>query len=217
MENWAEAIGMQELFQGKILQAKQMRTRLQNLNFLNVRMFQTLSASDFRLTYRTLEQLTLLAASPSKFYRLNSDQTDGASRRKVVFDFAGLDEDGKFIERRSAKLEHIKEVHVRHISDLTQPLTQEMARHLAEGDCFNLFSEFPDFNVSNIHTRLLKHLMAAIPADKPLFVWCLPEYSESPLEALIRCYRCYKLQVATGHMHPNLEIHVVGALFSSSD
>ena len=80
MERWAEAIGMQELFQRKILHAKEMRKRLESLNFLNVRMLQTLSATDFRLTYRTLQRLTLQAGSPSKVHRANSDETDDASR-----------------------------------------------------------------------------------------------------------------------------------------
>ena len=46
MECWAEAIGMQELFQSKILHAKEMRKRLESLKYLNVRMLQTLSATD---------------------------------------------------------------------------------------------------------------------------------------------------------------------------
>ena len=217
MERWAEAIGMKELFQSKILHAKEMRMRLESVKYLNVRMLQTLSANDFILTYRTLQQLTLQAGSPSKLDSVNSVRTNDASRMKVFIDFLRLDEDGTFIEMRSARTEDVEEVHERHISDLTQPLTQEMARHLAEGDCFTLLGDFPNFLAPNIHTTLLKNLMSAIPAEKPLFVWCPMDYSESPLQTLIRHCRYYKLQEATGYIHPNLEIHVVDTSSSSSD
>ena len=56
MENWAEAIGMQELFQRKILNANQMHKRSESLNFLKVKMLQTPSATDFRLKYRNLQR-----------------------------------------------------------------------------------------------------------------------------------------------------------------
>ena len=65
MECWAEAIGMQEMFQSKILHAKETRKRLESIKYLNVRMLQILSATDFRLTYRTLQRLALQAWSPS--------------------------------------------------------------------------------------------------------------------------------------------------------
>ena len=217
MEHWAEAIGMQELFQRKILHAKEMRKRLESLEFLNVEMLQILSATEFKLTYRTLQLLTLQAGPPSKLQSETPDETDGASRMKVYTDIVWLDEDGTFMEMRSGGSEDIEEVHERHISDLTLPLTQDMAEYLAEGDSFNLYIDFPNFVPSNILRSLLNHLMAAIPADKLLFVWCPAEHSESPLEALIRHCRYHKLQEAKGQMHPNLEIHVVGASSSSSN
>ena len=196
---------MQELFQRKILHAKEMRKRLESLKYLNMRMLQTLSSTDFRLTYRTLQRLTWQAGSPSNVHRVSS------SRMKIFTDFLWLVEDGTFIEMRSVGRENIEEMHQWHISDLNQPLTQ------AKGDCFNIHSDFPNFIPSNIPASLLNHLMAAIPADKILFVWCPAEHSESQLETLIRHCRHYKLQEAKGQMHPNLEIHVFGASSSSSN
>ena len=217
MEHWAEAMGMQEIFQKKNLHAKQMRKHLESLKFLNVRMIKTLSETDFRLTYRTLQQLTLQAGSPSKLHGVNLNKIDDALTRKVSIGIFGMLEDGTFLEVSSPGLEAFQDVHVRHISDLTQPLTKEMARHLAEGDCFNLLSDFPDFAASKIHTSFLKHLMGAIPSDKLLFVWCPADISESPLKTLIRHCRYYKLQEVTSQMHPNLEIHVIDASLSSFD
>ena len=57
MENWAEAIGMQEIFRRKILYAKRMRTRLESLRFLNAKMMDMLSSTDFRLTFTTMQRL----------------------------------------------------------------------------------------------------------------------------------------------------------------
>ena len=211
MEYWAEVIGMQELFQRKILHAKEMRKRLESLKYLNVRMLQTLSSNDFRLTYRTLQRLTWQAGSRSTVHRVRS------SRMKVYTDIVWLVEDGTFIEMRSVGRGNIEEMHQWHISDLTLPLTQDMAEYLAEGDSFNLYADFPNFVPSNILTSLLNHIMAAIPVDKLLFVWCPAEHSESQLETLMRHCRYYNLQEASGYMHPNLEIHVVGASSSSSN
>ena len=54
MENWAEAVGMREQFRGKILKAKEMHKSLEGLEYLNARMIETLAATDFRLTFRTM-------------------------------------------------------------------------------------------------------------------------------------------------------------------
>ena len=57
MENWAEAIGMQEIFRRKILYAKRMHTRLENLRFQNAKMMDMLASTDFRLTFTTMQRL----------------------------------------------------------------------------------------------------------------------------------------------------------------
>ena len=133
---------------------------------------------------------------------------------KVFIDFLRVLEDGTFLEVRSPGKESFQDMHVRHISGLTR---QEMARHLAEGDCFTLFSDYIHFVSSNIHASLLKRLMAVIPADKCFFIWCPVENSESTLKTLIRYCRHFKLQAGTGEIHPNLEIQVVGVSSSSVD
>ena len=55
---------------------------------------------------------------------------------------------------------------MRHISDLTLPLTQEMAERLAEGDGFIFYSDSIDRVSSEVYANFLKHLMAAIAAEK---------------------------------------------------
>ena len=100
---------------------------------------------------------------------------------KVFIDFLRVLEDGTFLEVRSPGKESFQDMHVRHISDLTR---QEMARHLAEGDCFTPFRDYIHFVSSNIHASLLKRLMAVIPADKCFFIWCPVENSESTLKTL---------------------------------
>ena len=82
-----------------------------------------------------------------------------------------------------------------------------MARHFNEGDWFILHSDHIGVDSSDQYARLFKRLMAAIPADKFLFIFCLVKESESPLETLIHHCRRYQLQELTRQMHSNLEIH----------
>ena len=62
---------------------------LEGLKYLNVRMLQTLSATDFRLTYRTLQRLTLQAGSPSKVHKENSFETEDDREGKSLLTFWG--------------------------------------------------------------------------------------------------------------------------------
>ena len=106
---------------------------------------------------------------------------------------------------------------MRHMSDLTLPLTQEMAERLAEGDRFVLYIDTTDRVSSEVYASFLKHLMAAIPAEKFLFVACSMEDFVSRLENPIRhCRHCQLQAVAgAGPMCSNLEIHMVNAPFYS--
>ena len=173
-------------------------------------MIETLAATDFRLTFRTMHRLSKQAESCSKLDADNLLKSEDTSLPKVYIEFTALDEHGVFLEYRFASGRGFQGVYRRHISDLTQPLTEEMARTFAEGDRFLLYSITIDIVSSEVYASLLKHLMAAIPAEKFLFVYCSMDNSESPLETLIRHCRHYQLQVtaATGQMCPNLEIHV---------
>ena len=101
---------------------------------------------------------------------------------------------------------------------MTRPLTREMAKNFAKGDRFVLYSLQTNIASTEVYATLLKHLMAAIPAEKFLFVYCSMDYSESPLETLLRHCRHYQLQATevAGQMHPNLEIHAVRMSSSSS-
>ena len=65
MENWAEAVSMQGHFGREILHAKEMHKRLEGLSFVNANMIRTLTVSDFRLTYATMERLLSQAGSAS--------------------------------------------------------------------------------------------------------------------------------------------------------
>ena len=58
MENWDEAVGMQEQFMIKILKTKQMHKRLESLLFLNAKTMNILAANDFTLTFRTMQGLS---------------------------------------------------------------------------------------------------------------------------------------------------------------
>ena len=124
-----------------------------------------------------------------------------------------------FLESRYTSEGEFLDDHERHISDYTLPLTQEVARNFAEGEWFALYSEHTDIVSSEVCASLLKHLMAAIPADKFLIVHCPLENYESPLETLIRHCRHYQLQAtaAGGQMYPNLEIHAVRRTSSPFD
>ena len=101
MENQAEAIGMQELFQRKILNANQMHKRSESLNFLKVKMLQTPSATGFRLKFRNLQRLTLQSRTPSNAHRRNLDEADDPYRMTVSFDCRELQECETFVEVRS--------------------------------------------------------------------------------------------------------------------
>ena len=175
---------------------------------------ETLASNDFTLTFRTMQRLIPQARTPSKWYVENLDENRDTSTEKIFFEFMLMGEAEKFIEVRSTREEEFK---VRHISELTQPLTQEMARHFNEGDWFILHSDHIGVYSSGLYASLSKRLMAAIPADKFLFIFCLVKESESPLETLIRhCHR-YQLQESARQMHSNLEIHAVLISSPSSD
>ena len=92
---------------------------------------------------------------------------------------------------------------------MTQPLTQEIARHFDEGNWFVLHSDLIDTVSSELYASLLKRLMATIPVNKVLFVLCPVMHFESPLEKLIRHCRHYQLQAPAGQMYSNLEIHAI--------
>ena len=139
-----------------------------------------------------------------------SDESEDTSIPQVYFKFMVLEEHGTLLELRYTSEGEFQDEHKWHISNLAQHLTQEMARNFAEGDWFVLFSEHIDIVSSEVHASLLKHLMAAIPAEKFLFVHC-PMYNfGSPLETLIRHCRHYQIKAtAAGQIHLNLEIHAV--------
>ena len=130
-----------------------------------------------------------------------------------------LEEDEAFLEVRYTGEGEFQDDDERFISDLTLPLPQEIARTFAEGDWFVLHSEHIGTVSSEVHASLLKHLMAAIPAEKFLIVHCPMDNFESPLETLIRHCRHYQLQAtaAGGQMYPNLEIHAVRRTSSPFD
>ena len=201
---------MQEQFRRKILEAKEMHTSLEWLKFLNARMIETLAATDFRLTFRTMQRLSKQAESFSQLDADDLDESEDTSLPKVYIEFTALDEHGVFLQYRFTSGRGFQGVYRRHISDLTQPLTEKMTRTFTEGYRFFLYSISINFVSSEVYASLLKHLMAAIPAEKFLFVYCFKDNSESPLEALIRHCRHYQLQItaAAGQMYPNLEIHV---------
>ena len=100
MENWAEAVSMQEQFRRKILKAKEMHKSLEGLEFLNARMIETLAATDFRLTFRTMHRLIKQAESHSEAYAENLDESEDTSIQKVYFEFKVLEEDESFLEVR---------------------------------------------------------------------------------------------------------------------
>ena len=101
MENQAETLGMQEQFKEKILEAKQMLSRLENLRFLNANMIETLATTDFRLTFRTMKRLIPQSESRSKWPEENLDENEDTPIQKVYFEFSGLREDEEFLEMRS--------------------------------------------------------------------------------------------------------------------
>ena len=101
MENWAEALGMQEQFREKILEAKQMHSRIENLRFLNANMIETVATTDYRLTFRTMKRLIAQAESRSKWHE-NLDEGENTPIQKVYGGFTGLKEDGRFLEMRFA-------------------------------------------------------------------------------------------------------------------
>ena len=125
---------------------------------------------------------------------------------EVSFEFMGLGEDEILIEVRSTSDDEPQEFKRRHISDLTQPLTQEMARHFDEGNWFVLHSDLIDTVSSELYVSLLNHLMTA---NKFLFVLCPVMNFESTLETLIRHCRHYQLQAPAGQMYSNVEIHTI--------
>ena len=188
-----------------------MHKLVESLEFLNARMIETLAATGFRLTFRTMHRLSKQAESSSKASVENLDKGKNTSIQKVYFEFKLLQEDELFLEVRFTSEGEYQDDHERHISDLTQPLTQEMARNFAEGAWFVLLSDHINFVSSKVYASLLKHLMAAIPAEKFLLIYCLMNNFESTLETLVRHCRNYQLQaaVAAGQIHSNLELHVV--------
>ena len=114
------AVGMREQFKGKIRQAKQMQKRLESLLFLNAKMMETLASNDFTLTFRKMQRLIPQAGSRSTWYMKNLDENRDTSTEKIFFEFMLMGEAEKFIEVRCTSEEEFK---VRHISELTQPLT----------------------------------------------------------------------------------------------
>ena len=77
--NWAEAVGMREQFKGMILKAKQMCKSLESSQFLSERMFETLAATGFRLTFRTMQRLITQPESRSNAWAENLDEIEGNS------------------------------------------------------------------------------------------------------------------------------------------
>ena len=210
MENWAEAVSMQEQFRRKILKAMEMQKSLDGLEYLNAKMIETLAATDFRLTFRTMQRLSKQAESFSQLDADDLDESEDTSIPEVFFEFTVLDEHGAFLELCYTSEGHFYGDYRRHISDLARPLTREMAKNFAKGDRFVLYSLQTNIVSSEVHATLLKHLMAAIRTEKFLFVNCPIDYPESPLETLLRHCRHYQLQAtAAGQMYPNLEFHVV--------
>ena len=219
MENWAEAISMQEQFRRKILKAKHMHKSLEGLSFLNARMIETLAATDFRLTFRTMHRLSKQAEPRPNLDEDNLFESEDTSLPKLYYVFAVPVERGVFLRYRFTSKGQFQGRYRRPIYDLFQPLTEEMARTFAEGDRFFLYSVRINFFSSNEHANLLRNLMALIPAEKFLFVYCFMDNYESPLETLIRHCRLYQLQVtaAAGQMYRNLEIHVFRTNSSTSN
>ena len=98
MENWAQAVALEEQFKGKILHAKQVHRHLEGLRFLNARMIETLAATDFRLTFRTMQRLIPQTGSLSKWYEENLDENDDTSSTRVYFDFMRVGNQKAFLE-----------------------------------------------------------------------------------------------------------------------
>ena len=207
MENWAKAVGMQGYLRRKILHAKEMYKRLESLPFLDASMIRTLSVSDFRLTYATMRRLLSQASSTSTSHGAISDESKNSSRQEKSLSFGSLLEDGTFFEAYSAGVHPHAGFQLWHISDLTLPLTEEMAKHLAEPDCFNFYSSDIELVSSETRGNFLRHLMAAIPVDKRLIIRCRIQHYGCGLQALMRHLHHYQLQSATSQIHPNIEVH----------
>ena len=180
-------------------------------------MIETLATTNFSLTFRTMKRLIPQAESRSKWHEDNLDESENTLIQKVCGGFTGLKEDRRFLDMRSASDGQYPDFRMRHISDLTLPLTREMAERLAEGDGFIFHSDSIDRVSSEVYASFLKHLMAAISAEKFLFVACPLEDFESRLEILIHhCRHCQLQAVAgAGQMRSNLEIHTVNVPFHS--
>ena len=105
MENWGEAVGMQEQFMIKILKTKQMHKRLESLLFMNLTTMNILAANDFTLTFKTMHRIIRQGRSRSKWYVANLDENIDTSIQKVHFEFMLMEEAEKFIEVRSTSEE----------------------------------------------------------------------------------------------------------------
>ena len=169
-----------------MLYAKRMHTRLESLRFLNAKLIDMLASTDFRLTFTTMQRRNPYIGSRSNWHEQNLDESEDTSIQKVYFEYRWLSEDGLFPEVRSTGEQEFQNYQVKHISDLTQPLTQEMARNFAVVGRLVLYSDHIDIVSSEVYGSLLKHLMAAIPAEKFLFVHCNTDNFERPLETLIQ-------------------------------
>ena len=163
---------MQGHFGKKILHAKEMYKRLEDLSFMDASIIRTLATSDFRLTYTTMERLLSQAGSISTVQGEILEETEDTSRQEKSSVLLVLQEDGTFTEVYSSGVQPHLDVKTRHISDFALPLTEKMAIHLAYVDCFILYNGCIKLISSEIHASLLRHLMAAIPVDKRLIIRC---------------------------------------------
>ena len=199
---------MQGHFGRKILHSREIHKRLKGLSFLDSRMIHTLAASDFRLTYATMERLLSQAGSTTSVYAEILARTGDTSRQEKSSAFLGLQEDGTFTEVYSTGVQPHIDVQTRHISEFTLPLTQEMTKHLDDVDCFTLYSGHIESVSSETCGSLLRLLMTAIPADKRLIIRCHISHYGCALQALMRHCQHYRLQSARSQIYPNIEFHV---------
>ena len=72
---------MQEQFRRKILHAKQMRKHSESLRIMNAKMLEALAVTDFRLTFRTMQQLIPQTGTRSNAYVEKLDESEDTSTK----------------------------------------------------------------------------------------------------------------------------------------
>ena len=221
MRSWADALGMQDVFEAKMSNAERMRSLLYQMHCLDSTVVRILHKTHFQLTFGTLQRLSSCMESGTRVTtsRVTSSSHDrDAMARTCFFMKHTIKEYSRGTsDLRMARLMDGGRLALQpgslNESSFARPLTRQISDMLEESSCFLFCCDLNNLDAfMSQFIMALSWLLNAIPVEKRLIVCCPEPENRGNFPHLldrIRHQTLLRTFLQLRHFPQNLEFHSV--------